>query len=99
MKTKESESKNLSDSFLFREEKIKKRRKKMRKLLIGTFLFFISLFAFAPVYAQEIEQEVEEVVVQEVSNISGADTAFIIICAALVMIMTPGVALFYGGMV
>ncbi|MCR4663169.1 MAG: ammonium transporter [Endomicrobiaceae bacterium] len=30
---------------------------------------------------------------------SGADTAFIIICAALVMIMTPGVALFYGGMV
>ncbi|MBR3654119.1 MAG: ammonium transporter [Elusimicrobia bacterium] len=30
---------------------------------------------------------------------SGADTAFIIICAALVMVMTPGVALFYGGMV
>ena len=71
----------------------------MRKMLIGTFLFFISLFAFAPVYAQEIEQDAEEVVVQEVNNISGADTAFILICAALVMIMTPGVALFYGGMV
>ncbi|CCO08042.1 ammonium transporter [Desulforamulus hydrothermalis] len=27
------------------------------------------------------------------------DTTFIIICAALVMIMTPGLALFYGGMV
>ena len=71
----------------------------MRKLLIGTFLFLVSLFAFAPVYAQETGQEAEEVVVQEVNNISGADTAFILICAALVMIMTPGVALFYGGMV
>ncbi len=71
----------------------------MRKLLIGMFLFLVSLFVFTPVYAQETEQVTEEVVVQEVSNISGADTAFIIICAALVMIMTPGVALFYGGMV
>lgn len=32
-------------------------------------------------------------------NINGADTVFVIICAALVMIMTPGLALFYGGMV
>ncbi|MCC9294326.1 ammonium transporter [Clostridium sp. WLY-B-L2] len=30
---------------------------------------------------------------------NGADTVFVIICAALVMIMTPGLALFYGGMV
>ena len=71
----------------------------MRKLFLGMFLFLISFCVFTPVYAQEIEQEVEEVVVQEVNNVSGADTAFIIICAALVMIMTPGVALFYGGMV
>jgi Amt family ammonium transporter len=28
-----------------------------------------------------------------------ADTAFIMVCAALVMFMTPGLALFYGGMV
>ena len=27
------------------------------------------------------------------------DTAFILICSALVMFMTPGLALFYGGMV
>ena len=71
----------------------------MRKLLIAMCLFLFSFCVFAPVYAQEIEQEVEEVVVQEVNTVSGADTAFIIICAALVMIMTPGVALFYGGMV
>ncbi|NLW92214.1 MAG: ammonium transporter [Syntrophomonadaceae bacterium] len=31
--------------------------------------------------------------------IDTGDTAFMIICAALVMIMTPGLALFYGGMV
>jgi len=31
--------------------------------------------------------------------ISTGDTAFILICAALVAIMTPGVAFFYGGLV
>jgi len=31
--------------------------------------------------------------------VSGGDTAFILISAALVMFMTPGLALFYGGMV
>ena len=27
------------------------------------------------------------------------DTAYVLICSALVMLMTPGLALFYGGMV
>ncbi len=31
--------------------------------------------------------------------IQSGDTAFILICAALVLLMTPGLALFYGGMV
>jgi ammonium transporter, Amt family len=31
--------------------------------------------------------------------LNGADTAFVLISAALVMLMTPGLALFYGGMV
>jgi len=30
---------------------------------------------------------------------NAADTAFVLICSALVMFMTPGLALFYGGMV
>ncbi|HCR14060.1 MAG TPA: ammonia channel protein, partial [Desulfovibrio sp.] len=30
---------------------------------------------------------------------NAADTAFVLISAALVMLMTPGLALFYGGMV
>ena len=31
--------------------------------------------------------------------ISGADTAFVLAAAGLVLLMTPGLALFYGGMV
>ncbi len=31
--------------------------------------------------------------------ISGADTAWILVCSALVMLMTPGLGLFYGGLV
>ncbi|GHF52518.1 Amt family ammonium transporter [Deinococcus metalli] len=30
---------------------------------------------------------------------NGADTAFVLLCAALVLLMTPGLALFYGGLV
>src|SRR4051794_992445 len=33
------------------------------------------------------------------ASLSGADTAFMLICTALVMLMTPGLGLFYGGMV
>lgn len=33
------------------------------------------------------------------NNINGADTTFMIFATALVMLMTPGLALFYGGMV
>ena len=35
----------------------------------------------------------------EESKISAGDTSFVLISAALVMLMTPGLALFYGGMV
>jgi len=35
----------------------------------------------------------------EVSSVSPGDTAWILVSAALVMFMTPGLALFYGGMV
>ncbi len=35
----------------------------------------------------------------DANTVNTGDTAFVMICAALVMIMTPGLALFYGGMV
>ncbi len=69
----------------------------MKKMLAIMFLFLISFCIFSPIYAQEISgTETEQAVVNKVNS---ADTAFILICAALVMVMTPGVALFYGGMV
>jgi Amt family ammonium transporter len=37
--------------------------------------------------------------VKEQWFMNGADTAFVLVSAALVMLMTPGLALFYGGMV
>lgn len=36
---------------------------------------------------------------ESVASIDKADTAWVLICAALVLFMTPGLALFYGGMV
>ena len=35
----------------------------------------------------------------DVSGIDGADTAFVAVCAALVMLMTPALGFFYGGLV
>ncbi len=35
----------------------------------------------------------------ETASINVGDTGFILVCAALVLLMTPGLALFYGGMV
>ena len=34
-----------------------------------------------------------------VNAVNTGDTAFVLICAGLVMLMTPGLAFFYGGMV
>ncbi|HCK78918.1 MAG TPA: hypothetical protein DHW34_02760, partial [Actinobacteria bacterium] len=34
----------------------------------------------------------------DVVQINGGDTAWVLVSAALVMLMTPGLALFYGGM-
>jgi len=59
----------------------------MNKQIIS-FIIFISLFALPVVGAQPGE-----------NTINGADTVWVLISAALVMLMTPAVGLFYGGMV
>jgi Amt family ammonium transporter len=41
----------------------------------------------------------EEAATAAAPAINNADTAFVMVCAALVMLMTPGLGLFYGGMV
>lgn len=59
--------------------------------MTGRFIiFFISLFALlfaSPAFAGEA------------AKVDTGDTAWILVSAALVMRMTPGLALFYGGMV
>src|SRR5574340_714610 len=40
-----------------------------------------------------------DVFAQEAGKVDAADTAFVLLSASLVMLMTPGLALFYGGMV
>ena len=52
-----------------------------------------------PKVAQSIDAAPEPPPTAAPSAISGADTAFVMIAAALVMLMTPALGLFYGGMV
>jgi ammonium transporter, Amt family len=61
----------------------------MKKFL---FLFlFIGLFIVGAVFG--------ETPASSTPKVDSGDTAWILICSALVMVMTPGLALFYGGMV
>ncbi|MFA7073963.1 MAG: ammonium transporter [Endomicrobiaceae bacterium] len=87
----------------------------MKKVFFAVMFCFISLFAFNIVQAEDtaVMQEevvlasdsapavavVEESIEAETPKVDTGDTAFMLICAALVMLMTPGLALFYGGMV
>ena len=70
----------------------------MKKLftILGLILLFTVLLVPA-VFAADGETATE--VVAEVAKIDTGDTAFVMICAALVLLMTPALGLFYGGMV
>jgi ammonium transporter, Amt family len=69
------------------------------------------LLSVAPAIAQEIsasppagsfpaqETMTVQTAVDATPGVKESDTAFIMICAALVLLMTPGLGLFYGGMV
>lgn len=57
--------------------------------ILGLFLIFMVLLA-PVVFAEEA--------VTEAAKIDTGDTSFLIVSTALVMLMTPGLALFYGGM-
>ena len=54
------------------------------------FLFFIIITGFSIVYAKDTAT---------VLTVDKGDTAWLLVSTALVMLMTPGLALFYGGMV
>lgn len=65
----------------------------MKKLftILSTYFFMMTL-GISTVFAEAAE-------VAAPVPIDTGDTTFVLVCAALVMIMTPGLALFYGGMV
>lgn len=65
----------------------------MKSRIRGSLLVssFVSLCFVALAHAEEV--------VKEPPKLNGADTAWVLISTALVMLMLPGLALFYGGMV
>lgn len=65
----------------------------MRKLLFIFTLCLLAMFTLAPVAFADGETAATP------AKIDSGDTTFVLISAALVMFMTPGLALFYGGMV
>jgi Amt family ammonium transporter len=68
------------------------------KRLIGFLMVLVMLGATGSVFGEDLPVEPgEEAAVA--SKIDTGDTAWILISTALVMLMTPGLALFYGGMV
>ncbi|WP_346355690.1 ammonium transporter [Azotosporobacter soli] len=72
----------------------------MKKLTVLTLLFLV-LFSFASVAgAEEVVSDAADAAAPVVAaKIDSGDTAFVLFSAALVMLMTPALALFYGGMV
>lgn len=67
--------------------KILHKESAMKNFKTGLFLFVTMLLFPLNVYAQTT------------GKIDAGDTAFVLLSAALVMLMTPGLAMFYGGMV
>ena len=85
-----------------------RRRDEVKKISI--LLLVLSFLIVGAVFAQEIKQEMPIQHVPTVSpppvqavpsppKVDTGDTSWMLISSALVMLMTPGLALFYGGMV
>ncbi len=63
----------------------------MKKIILSAIM--VVLFVITPVFAEESAQTAS------VPAVNNGDTAWILMSAALVMLMTPGLAFFYGGLV
>jgi len=78
----------------------------MKKLLVALILVFLALLAntaFAQQAAAPIKlaqaAETAAAPAEAPAKIDTGDTAWLLTSSALVLLMTPGLALFYGGMV
>jgi len=68
------------------------------KRLFGVLLIIVFFCITGVVFAQEQPSQIEGTPIVT-SKIDTGDTAWVLVSTALVMLMTPGLALFYGGMV
>ena len=67
---------------------------------LAAFLLIIAFFCLTGVVSGEVQpSQTGEAPTITSSKIDSGDTAWILVSTALVMLMTPGLALFYGGMV
>jgi len=71
-----------------------------KSLTILGLIFLLTVFLVPIAFAADADTtEAVAEVAAEVAKVDTGDTAFVVICSALVMLMTPALALFYGGMV
>ena len=80
--------------------------KKLVSVLILLFMLAVTMTVFgeesrteAPVAPVAVEAQPAPAVAAPAPKVDTGDTAWVLISTALVMLMTPGLALFYGGMV
>ena len=78
-----------------KEKKTEKTKLRIRKVIIFSIILLATL-VIGGVFAANTTKFIT---VETLSAINKADTAFMIISSILVMLMTPALALFYGGMV
>lgn len=71
----------------------------MKKLLMLSVFILLIVMSCGVVFADGTEAPAAAEAAETVAKIDTGDTAWVLISAALVMLMTPGLALFYGGMV
>lgn len=81
-------------------EKIEKKKTEKTKLRIKKVVIFSSVFLLTLLFGGFFAAKTPSFIkLEDLSSINSADTAFLIISSILVMLMTPALALFYGGMV
>ena len=68
----------------------------MKKVRLSIWLCLLFMALWIPV---AFADESAVPAAAEAAKVDPGDTAFVLMSAALVMLMTPGLALFYGGMV
>ncbi len=77
------------------EKRKEKTRQRVRKIITFSVVLF-AIFIIGWLFTFQTTNSVNS---EDLSSINKADTAFMIISSILVMLMTPALALFYGGMV